>query len=102
MCRAGRDFHVFNVLFRNNDKAEVCPSHIDAEPLTAAAWTLLSVPLTGKTHVLQVVAFTATQIHGIDDKKYPPELSGPLYPEGIQIYPEAELQDLIKINGVNK
>ncbi|CAL5218913.1 g659 [Coccomyxa viridis] len=71
MGAAGRDFHVFNVLFRNNDKAEV-------------------------------VAFTATQIHGIDDKKYPPELSGPLYPEGIQIYPEAELQDLIKINGVNK
>lgn len=44
LCRAGRDFHVFNVLFRNNDKAEVRPNHIDAEPVTAIAWTLLSVP----------------------------------------------------------
>ena len=55
-----------------------------------------------KMYVLQIVAFTATQIQGIDDKKYPPELSGPLYPEGIQIYPEAELQDLIKLHNVNK
>ncbi len=36
----------------------------------------------------KVVAFTATQIPGIEDKKYPSELSGPLYPEGIPIYPE--------------
>lgn len=46
--------------------------------------------------MLQVVCFTATQIPGIDDKKYPPELAGPLYPEGIQIYPEEELEDVIK------
>ena len=90
------------MLFRNNDKAEVRLSCIDSEVLSAVAWTLLSTHMIDKTHCLQVVAFTATQIQGIDDKKYPPELSGPLYPEGIQIYPEAELQDLIKIHGVNK
>ncbi|VAV85843.1 FIG01180072: hypothetical protein [hydrothermal vent metagenome] len=43
-----------------------------------------------------VVAFTATQIPYIDDRRYPPELSGPLYPEGIPIYPEEELERLIK------
>lgn len=51
---------------------------------------------------LQVVAFTATQIPGIDDKKYPPELAGPLYPQGIQIYPEEELEQLLKKFNVNK
>lgn len=44
----------------------------------------------------QVVAFTATQIPGIDDRRYPPELAGPLYPEGIPIYPESELEHLVK------
>ncbi len=43
----------------------------------------------------QVVAFTATQIPNIDDRRYPPELSGPLYPDGIRIYPESELEQLI-------
>lgn len=43
-----------------------------------------------------VVAFTATQIPGIDDKKYPAELAGKdLYPDGIPIRPEAELKDII-------
>jgi len=43
-----------------------------------------------------VVAFTATQIPGIDDKKYPAELAGKdLYPNGIPIRPEAELKDII-------
>ncbi len=61
---AGRDFHNFNVYFRDNDAYEV-------------------------------VAFTATQIPGIDDRRYPPELAGKLYPEGIPIKPEEALKDLI-------
>lgn len=44
----------------------------------------------------QVVAFTATQIPNIEGRKYPAELSGALYPEGIPIYPEADLERLIK------
>ena len=44
----------------------------------------------------EVVAFTATQIPNIDDRKYPAELAGKLYPDGIQIVPEEQLSDLIK------
>ncbi len=44
----------------------------------------------------QVVAFTATQIPNIEGRKYPAELAGSLYPEGIPIYPEADLERLIK------
>lgn len=44
----------------------------------------------------EVVGFTATQIPNIDDRKYPSELAGRLYPEGINIYPEGELVNLIK------
>jgi predicted GTPase len=62
---AGRDFHNFNVYFRDNEDYEV-------------------------------VAFTAEQIPGIGDRMYPPELSGPLYPKGIQIYPEEKLPELIE------
>jgi predicted GTPase len=62
---AGRDFHNFNVAFRNN-------------------------------RAFQVVAFTATQIPNIENRKYPPELAGDLYPEGIPIVPEEELDDLIR------
>ncbi len=65
MGAAGRDFHNFNVYFRNNDAYEV-------------------------------VAFTATQIPGIGERSYPPELAGPNYPNGIPIYPEEELPRLIK------
>jgi predicted GTPase len=65
MGAAGRDFHNFNVYFRNNLNYEV-------------------------------VAFTATQIPDIAGRNYPPELSGPLYPEGIPIFPEEELPNLIK------
>ena len=43
-----------------------------------------------------VKAFTATQIPNIEGRKYPAELAGSLYPEGIAIYPEADLPDLIK------
>lgn len=65
MGAAGRDFHNFNVYFRNNKEYEV-------------------------------VAFTATQIPDIAGRKYPTELSGELYPDGIPIYSEDELTNLIK------
>lgn len=71
MGAAGRDFHNFNVFFRENKDYEV-------------------------------VAFTATQIPNIDDRKYPKELSGSLYPEGIPIYAETELLDLIKKNKIDQ
>ena len=45
---------------------------------------------------VEVVAFTATQIPNIDGRRYPPELSGPLYPKGIPIYPENQLEELIR------
>jgi predicted GTPase len=41
---------------------------------------------------VEVVAFTATQIPGIDHRRYPAALAGPLYPDGIDIVPEAELE----------
>ena len=44
----------------------------------------------------EVVAFTATQIPNIENRRYPPELAGKLYPEGIPIYSEEELPELIK------
>ncbi|MEJ2596518.1 MAG: cyclic 2,3-diphosphoglycerate synthase [bacterium] len=62
---AGRDFHNFNTVFRDNEE-------------------------------YNVVAFTAAQIPDIDGRKYPPELAGKLYPEGIPIYSEEELPDLIQ------
>lgn len=65
MGAAGRDFHNFNVVYRDD------PGH-------------------------EVVAFTATQIPGIDDRVYPPELSGELYPNGIPIYAEDDLEGLIR------
>ena len=71
MGAAGRDFHNFNVYFRNNDSYEV-------------------------------VAFTATQIPGIEKRNYPPELAGPKYPQGISIYPEEKLPELIKKYDVNE
>lgn len=71
MGAAGRDFHNFNVYFRDNED-------------------------------YNVVAFTATQIPNIDDRKYPAELAGKLYPDGIKIYPEADLVKLIKENDVHE
>jgi predicted GTPase len=44
---------------------------------------------------VEVVAFTATQIPNIDDRRYPPELAGERYPNGIPIVPEEELADLV-------
>src|SRR3989344_5915838 len=43
-----------------------------------------------------VFAFTAEQIPGISDRKYPSQLSGPAYSRGIPIYPESRLPELIK------
>ncbi|MDI6847021.1 MAG: cyclic 2,3-diphosphoglycerate synthase [Candidatus Bathyarchaeia archaeon] len=71
MGAAGRDFHNFNVYFRNNDAYEV-------------------------------VAFTATQIPGIEERSYPPELAGPHYPKGIPIYPEGKLPKLIRKHDVDQ
>ena len=50
----------------------------------------------------EVVAFTATQIPDIVDRKYPSELSGPLYPNGVPIYDESELTELIKNNDIDE
>ncbi len=63
---AGRDFHNFNTYFRGNKN-------------------------------YNVVAFTAEQIPGIDGRPYPKELAGAdLYPNGIPIFPESQLPELIK------
>ncbi len=71
MGAAGRDFHNFNTVFRDNE-------------------------------LYEVTAFTATQIPNIDGRKYPAELAGKLYPNGIPIHPEYELLDLIKKNSIDQ
>jgi len=50
----------------------------------------------------QVVAFTATQIPNIEGRTYPPELAGPRYPEGIRIFPEGKLLELIEKEKVDQ
>ena len=50
----------------------------------------------------RVVAFTAAQIPGIDRRRYPASLAGPLYPDGIPIVPEAELAGLIAAHDVEE
>lgn len=50
---------------------------------------------------VEVVAFTATQIPNIEGRRYPASLAGPLYPEGIPIHPEQELERLIAEHGVD-
>ncbi|MGV7222229.1 MAG: cyclic 2,3-diphosphoglycerate synthase [Nitrospinales bacterium] len=49
----------------------------------------------------EVVAFTATQIPGIDNKTYPSSLSGDLYPQGIPIFSEDRLQELIREESID-
>jgi predicted GTPase len=71
MGAAGRDFHNFNVAYRDDDHYEV-------------------------------VAFTATQIPGIEGRSYPRELAGRLYPHGIPIHPEDELEELISRDEVEE
>ncbi len=71
MGAAGRDFHNFNVVFRDNEDYEV-------------------------------VAFTATQIPDIEGRKYPAELAGKLYPNGIPIHAEEDLPELIEKQKVDE
>ncbi len=71
MGAAGRDFHNFNCLFRDNEDYEV-------------------------------VAFTATQIPDIDGRVYPPELAGTIYPQGIPIYPESDLEMIVRDKAVDE
>lgn len=68
---AGRDFHNFNTIYRNNS-------------------------------LYNIVAFTAAQIPDIDGRKYPASLAGELYPEGIPIYDEADLEKLIAENKIDE
>jgi len=71
MGAAGRDFHNFNTVFRDNQE-------------------------------YNVVAFTATQIPNIEGRKYPRKLAGDLYPKGIPILPEADLEKLIKEHKIDE
>ena len=68
---AGRDFHNFNVVYRDDPSSEVA-------------------------------AFTAAQIPGIVGRRYPPELAGVLYPDGIPIVDEAELDALCHTHGIDE
>ena len=65
MGGGGRDFHNFNVVYRDDPDVDV-------------------------------VAFTATQRPGIDQRRYPRSLAGDLYPAGIPVYPEDQLPELIR------
>jgi predicted GTPase len=71
MGAAGRDFHDFNVFYREDPNVEV-------------------------------VAFTATQIPFINDRRYPPELAGPRYPDGIEIHDESDMPRLVRELGVDE
>ncbi|MDP8911809.1 MAG: cyclic 2,3-diphosphoglycerate synthase, partial [Actinomycetota bacterium] len=55
----------------------------------------------GQEHY-EVVAFTATQIPNIDGRVYPPELAGDLYPGGIPIHAESELEQLVREHAVDE
>ena len=52
---------------------------------------IISILATGIMNYYNVVAFTAAQIPDIDGRKYPKELAGKLYPQGIPIFNEADL-----------
>jgi predicted GTPase len=68
---AGRDFHNFNLVYRDNPEFDV-------------------------------VAFTATQIPNIDGRRYPAQLAGSLYPEGIPILPESALEELVREHEIDE
>ncbi len=70
MGAAGRDFHNFNVYFRDNPR-------------------------------YNVIGFTATQIPDIDGRRYPVQLAGDKYPEGIPIYTDEKLAELIKVHNID-
>ena len=67
----GRDFHNFNVHFRDRQDYEI-------------------------------IAFTATQIPGIDKRSYPASLAGPLYPDGIPIIEQEEFPQLVRDHGIDE
>lgn len=71
MGAAGRDFHNFNIIYRDNPDYDV-------------------------------MAFTATQIPNIDGRKYPAQLAGKLYPKGIPIHPESDIQRLIEKHAIDE
>ena len=71
MGAAGRDFHVFNCMYRDNEE-------------------------------FNVIAFSATQIPHIEDRRYPAELAGSIYPEGIPIVLEGELDALLDSGDVDE
>src|SRR5438094_398635 len=50
----------------------------------------------------EVVGFTATQIPNIDGRVYPAQLAGELYPQGIPISPESELEELVRMHDVDE
>jgi predicted GTPase len=54
-----------------------------------------------KNESYEVVGFTACQIPGIEGRLYPPVLSGPLYPKGLQIWPESDMEKIVKQQKVN-
>jgi predicted GTPase len=68
---AGRDFHDFNVLYREDPGVDV-------------------------------VAFTATQIPDIEGRTYPVDLAGPLYPEGIPIVGEGDLEEIVRRERIDR
>lgn len=71
MGAGGRDFHNFNMYFKNRSE-------------------------------YRVIAFTATQIPGIDHRRYPPSLSGRHYPKGIPILPEEDLPAIVREHDVDE
>jgi predicted GTPase len=71
MGAGGRDFHNFNMVYRESSET-------------------------------RVVAFTAAQIPGIEEKVYPADLAGPFYPEGIPILSQERLSELIKKYAVDE
>jgi predicted GTPase len=71
MGAGGRDFHDFNVVYRDDPDVEV-------------------------------VAFTATQIPFIEDRRYPAALAGPRYPDGIPVRPEEMLAEIVGVNRVDE
>src|SRR6266571_1188584 len=70
MGAAGRDFHNFNLCYRDN-------------------------------RAFEVVGFTATQIPNISGRRYPAPLAGSLYPDGIPIYEEDRIEELIRTQSVD-
>lgn len=81
MGARGKDFHTFNVIFKDNPQYHVVCFTVCAEQNLSTAQET-----------------TADK----DVGRYPPELAGPLYPDGIPIYSDAHLEELIKSNQVQE